>query len=242
LKQAVLGLYEDSKGNLWAGAYDGFWRWKPGPPQYYPLPVENYAVLAFAESEDGTLLIGGRNGIWQLLQGKIMAYRLPGDTLEFQTRSLLRDRDGALWIGTLNGLVHVHGEKKDVFAQADGLSGDPGGNRPFQDREGQHLGADERWVWTAFGNSPYRQSHGSKDFHSTLFSLWWQDEMAGVWLSTFDGLNRWYDGQLTIIASEGARRLNPSTQLPGSTRSRSTTDWATTISTRCTRTIMADSG
>src|SRR6185295_8774260 len=136
LKQAVLGLYEDSKGNLWAGVLDGFWRWKPGPPQYYPLPVENYAVRAFAESEDGTLLIGGRNGIWQLLQGKITEYRLPGDALEFQTRSLLRDRDGALWIGTLNGLVHVHGDKKDVFVQADGLSGDLATTKALQDREG----------------------------------------------------------------------------------------------------------
>ena len=31
-------LYEDSQGNLWAGAATGLWRWKPGPPKLYPMP------------------------------------------------------------------------------------------------------------------------------------------------------------------------------------------------------------
>jgi ligand-binding sensor domain-containing protein len=31
-------LYEDSGGNLWAGAATGLWRWKPGPPKLYPMP------------------------------------------------------------------------------------------------------------------------------------------------------------------------------------------------------------
>ena len=34
----VLSLYEDSRGNLWAGARTGLWRWKPGPPKLYPMP------------------------------------------------------------------------------------------------------------------------------------------------------------------------------------------------------------
>lgn len=29
----VFTLYEDSRGNLWAGVKNGLWRWKPGPPQ-----------------------------------------------------------------------------------------------------------------------------------------------------------------------------------------------------------------
>src|SRR5215467_1625854 len=34
----VFGLYEDSKGNLWASVSSGLWRWKPGPPRFYPMP------------------------------------------------------------------------------------------------------------------------------------------------------------------------------------------------------------
>ena len=33
--RAVWALYEDSSGNLWAGAQSGLWRWKPGPPKRY---------------------------------------------------------------------------------------------------------------------------------------------------------------------------------------------------------------
>jgi two-component system NarL family sensor kinase len=35
----------------------------------------------------------------------------------------LRDRDGALWIATTSGLVHVHEGRTDTFADMDGLSG-----------------------------------------------------------------------------------------------------------------------
>jgi hypothetical protein len=38
LGRAVISLYEDSGGNLWAGAMTGLWRWKPGPPEHYPMP------------------------------------------------------------------------------------------------------------------------------------------------------------------------------------------------------------
>ena len=33
----VLSLYEDSRGNMWAGALTGLWRWKPSPPKLYPM-------------------------------------------------------------------------------------------------------------------------------------------------------------------------------------------------------------
>jgi signal transduction histidine kinase/ligand-binding sensor domain-containing protein len=213
MKEGVSGLYEDSKGNLWVGVLNGFWRWKPGPPQYYSLPGEPYAVLAFAETDDGTLLIGARDGIRQLVQGKITEYRLPGDTLEFQTRSLLRDRDGALWIGTLNGLVHVHGAKKDVLVQADGLSGSSVGTA-FQDREGNI------WVRTAGGLDRFREfavpiisTKQGLSAESVLSVLAARD--GSIWLGTFDGLNRWTNGQLTIYRKRRARTLTPSTQPPG---------------------------
>ena len=41
----VLSLYEDSGGNLWAGAATGLWRWKPGPPKLYPMPAAELNAL-----------------------------------------------------------------------------------------------------------------------------------------------------------------------------------------------------
>src|SRR5262245_54725998 len=36
----ILSLREDSKGELWVGVKNGVWRWKPGPPRFYPLSEE----------------------------------------------------------------------------------------------------------------------------------------------------------------------------------------------------------
>src|SRR5271165_4974662 len=35
---SVPGLYEDHKGDLWASAETGLWRWMPGPPVHYTFP------------------------------------------------------------------------------------------------------------------------------------------------------------------------------------------------------------
>jgi ligand-binding sensor domain-containing protein len=43
LGRGVLSLYEDSKGNLWAVAQNGLWRWKPGTQNSIPRPVNRTA-------------------------------------------------------------------------------------------------------------------------------------------------------------------------------------------------------
>jgi ligand-binding sensor domain-containing protein len=137
----VLSLYEDSRGNLWAGAFTGLWRCKPGPPKLYPMPDPQLSALI--ESDNGALLIATRGGIEQLVDGKAEAYPLPGAG-RLPTH-LLRDRNGGLWIGTADrGLVHVHGGKTDVFARSDGLSGNFITGL-FEDREGNI------WVATSDG-------------------------------------------------------------------------------------------
>src|SRR5262249_30713312 len=62
LGRGVFGLYEDRKGNVWAGVIDGLWRWKPGPPQFYPVPGEKNGVQGLAEDGEGALMIGTRGG------------------------------------------------------------------------------------------------------------------------------------------------------------------------------------
>ena len=36
--ESISALYEDHKGNLWAAAQTGLWRWAPGTPEHYPFP------------------------------------------------------------------------------------------------------------------------------------------------------------------------------------------------------------
>src|SRR5215468_1648624 len=61
----VFGLYEDRNGNLWAGVSNGLWRWKPGSPEFHPMPGELDGIQGFSE-EDGELLIGTRGAVRRL--------------------------------------------------------------------------------------------------------------------------------------------------------------------------------
>ena len=135
--------------------------------------------------------------IRKLVDGKADEYPLPGTRRPFGPVSLLRDRDGGLWIGTLHGgLLHVHQGKTDSFGPSDGLSSDAIRSL-FEDREGNI------WVATRDGLDRFRdfavpaisvkQGLSSTDVYSVLAA-----RDGGIWVSTVDGLNRWNNGQITI--------------------------------------------
>ena len=118
----VMGLYEDRKRNLWAAVVNGFWRWRPGPPDFYSMPGAMDGIRAFIEGDDGGLLFTGFGGIKRLMNGKIEPYSVPGNLQQLRIMRMLRDRDGGLWLGTWDGgVVHVHQGRTDVYSN--GLTG-----------------------------------------------------------------------------------------------------------------------
>jgi len=195
LGTAVQSLFETG-GFLWAGAGTGLWRWQPGPPKLFPTPLGSLPALT--QSSDGSLLIGVRGGLRQLVDGKIEPYSAAGLESQFTPYRLMTDRDGGLWIGTLDrGLIHVHQGKVDRFVQSDGLSGDHV-SALFEDREG------DIWIATDDGLDRFRDlaapmisaKQGLSDSQVTAV-LAARD--GAIWLGTLDdGLNRWNNGQVTI--------------------------------------------
>ena len=195
---AVVGLYEDSKGNLWAGVKNGLWRWKPGSPKFYPLPGEDYGIQAIGEDADGTLLVGLKGGIYRFVDGKTEVYPFPGTVRQFKAQRLLRDRDGGLWIGTYDrGLVHVHQGRTDVFAASDGLSGEAVSHYLFEDREGSI------WVATVNGLDRFRAATTTRlkqDLSDALVGSVLAARDGSVWLSTLKGLEHWNNGHITTYS------------------------------------------
>ena len=202
---AVFALYEDQKGNLWAGVRDGLWRWKPGTPKFYSVPGELNGIQAISEDADGALLVGWKGGIYRFVDGKTEAYPILGNSGQFRAKRILRDRNGGLWIGTVDrGLLHVHEGRTDAFLSTDGLSGEHVYTF-FEDREGNI------WVGTINGLDRFRNfsvatftvNQGlSKDMVGAVLA----DKDASVWLSTFGGLNRWDHGLITIPPTGSAER------------------------------------
>lgn len=192
----VLSLYEDNGGNLWAGAFTGLWRWKPGPPKRYPTPDQVTEINNLIEGDNGALWMAMLSGIRQLVDGRVEAYPSPRSGPRFRPNRLLRDRNGGLWIGTQDGLFRMHQGKTDVFTKSDGLSGDFIYNL-FEDREGNV------WVATRGGLDRFRDfavptiSVKQGLSNATVVSVLAARD-GSVWLGTNDGLNRWIDGQVTI--------------------------------------------
>jgi signal transduction histidine kinase/ligand-binding sensor domain-containing protein len=201
----VWSLLEDRTGTLWAGADSGLWRWTPASPRRYPIPGQRVGDLA--ASENGQLLIGIRGKrLRRLVDDQLEVYpirrvstpsALLGDD-DVDSNKLLRDRHGALWIGTQQrGLVRVQDGRADTFAKSDGLSGDIICSL-FEDREGSI------WVSTSAGLDRFRElpvtsyttKHGlSSDALTSVVAA-----MDGsLWLAAPVGLTRWKDGQTTTF-------------------------------------------
>jgi len=193
---AVFSLFEDSRGNLWAGTANGVWRWKPGPPKFYPMPPTPNGIEGMTESDDGTLLVPTGSGFMRIADGKVEAYPIPGIEPPLDTSRLLRDRDGSLWIGTSNGLLHLHQGKIDAFTRRDGLSSDYVGSL-FEDREGTV------WVANPDGLNRFREFaipsiSVDQGLSGTIVWAVLATNDGSVWLGSSVGLNRWDKRLITI--------------------------------------------
>ncbi|HEU4713231.1 MAG TPA: two-component regulator propeller domain-containing protein [Pyrinomonadaceae bacterium] len=207
--RAVFNLYEDGKGNLWAGVKDGLWRWRPGPPKFFPLTGQPDGIQSFGEDKDGTLLVGWNGGIHRFIDGKTEVYPFPGNARRFAAKRIIRDRDGALWIATSDqGVLHVRNGRADGFTEAQGLSGERV-NMLFEDREGNI------WIGTMNGLDRFRDStvatlSVNQGLSNPRIRSVVADRNGGVWLSTPSNLNRWINGQVTILNVKHNAAFNPS--------------------------------
>jgi PAS domain S-box-containing protein len=193
-------LYEDSGGNLWVGAATGLWRWKPGSPKLYPMPGPLPGISGLVEDGTGALLIAMRGGIRRLVDGKSEAYPLSAGE---QPSRLLRDRNGGLWIGTLDrGLLHVREGRTDRFAKSDGLSGDDV-YRLFEDREGNVWGATSDGL-DRFRDFPVPTISVKQGLSNASVASVLAARDGSIWLGTREGLNRWKDGQVTIYRKQSS--------------------------------------
>jgi ligand-binding sensor domain-containing protein len=128
-------LLADDEGRLWADSQKGIWQLLPGPPKLVlkkkvPTPV-------FCEDAAGELLFAEGGRVLKLTaQGTVEDYFGKLQTSPLNVRTMMRDSDGGLWIGTFGqGIVHFHEGRLDHFTSVDGLSSDTV-ESIFQDREG----------------------------------------------------------------------------------------------------------
>jgi signal transduction histidine kinase/ligand-binding sensor domain-containing protein len=187
-------LWEDSNGRLWVVAGNGVWRWKPGPPRLYPIPVSG-GLQGLSETSDGIVALTNK-GARLITDKEVIEFPLPGTRGTFPPKSILRDRDGALWIGfDGGGLLHLHGGRTDAFGRASGLSGDVVSSL-FEDREGNVWVATEQGLdrFRALAATTYSASQGLIGNTASILA----DRNGEIWLSSSAGLYKWHDRQLSV--------------------------------------------
>jgi signal transduction histidine kinase/ligand-binding sensor domain-containing protein len=197
----VGALYEDQKDNLWILAETGLWRWAPGTPDRYSFPRGvDYAGSLIEDDSAGILMSSYAGGLSRLVGGKIEAYALPGVAGQFNPDYFLRSMDGSLWVGSLQGLFHLHHGRVDRFAAADRLS-DDFVHALFEDREGNV------WIGTGDGLDRFREvavptiSRNQGLLHSAAWSVQAMPD-GSIWIATADGLNRWENAHVTVYRTQ----------------------------------------
>jgi signal transduction histidine kinase/ligand-binding sensor domain-containing protein len=192
-------LFNDVHGNLWIGSSVGVCRWRLGDAKTYIvnalMRVQGLAgVSAIAPGDGDSVLVGMRQqgkgqGLQELREGVWRDYILPGlDGSEMQVSTLLRDREGDLWLGTANnGLYRVHAGQADHFGSTDGLSSDAV-QGIFEDREG------DLWVATSRGIDRFRDTRVvSYSIHEGLTSEDVDSVLASrdgtVWIGNLNALD-----------------------------------------------------
>jgi signal transduction histidine kinase/ligand-binding sensor domain-containing protein len=195
----VYSIAEDHAGNLWIGCGNGLYRWDGGRFQVYGSNARLKTVTAIAETPDGGIVAGNNvGGLKRLAGGIFRDYPIKQLSSRVQTRDLLTDRDGGLWIGASSqGLIHMHQDSFDRFTHADGLSGDMVLSL-FEDREGNVWAGTQRGL-DRFRDLPVttlsKREGLSDDAASSVFA----SGSGGVWIGTSAGLNRVEGDRITVF-------------------------------------------
>jgi len=200
--RAVWAVQQDPSGTLWAAAESGLWRIEPGSPRRYPTPTE---LVGLSRLDEGPLVTAVHGaGLLQFVAERLGPYVIRATTPtsrllsdgDIDANKLLRDRDGGLWIGTVQrGLIRVRAGRADLFARANGLSGDVV-LCLFEDSEGSiwvsTTGGLDRFRQRAVATVRVEQGLSSDASHSVLAAA-----DGSVWVAAYDGLNRLRDGEAT---------------------------------------------
>lgn len=197
-------LYQDSGGVLWVAAGHDLWRWAPGAPVRHdlPEPVLN-SRRGLSEDATGSLLIATTVGIRRFVNGRFEAFAFPTTVSQAQAISIMRDRDGALWIGTAgDGLIHVHRGRAEAFGRSDGLTGG-WVNNLFEDGEGNV------WAQTTNGIDRFRAVAATtysvaQGLPGSVYSVI-VDRDESIWFKTSAGLYRSHGDEIRAVLSDAER-------------------------------------
>lgn len=195
----VLCGYEDRQGRIWFGtANQGAFYWEAGKATRLHAPeLDATSVLSLAEDHLGQIWIGTSIGL-HCYDANFQRKEIP--PLVDETRALLVDRQGVLWLGTSGrGVGRYQNGTYEFLQKTDGLAGNYV-NALAEDREGS------LWIGTRDGVS--QLTDVKFPIHRAAEDPLIKDALAvgasqrgGIWIASPGGVT-YFDGKAKTYATE----------------------------------------
>ena len=115
--RGICVLLEDRRGRLWAGTWDGLWRWDGTGPLTFAPDTPRNTTEELSEDSAGCIWVGYQSAGLLRIAADGQHQLFPCGSV----RALLPDATGNLWIGTTGGLERWQGARHDRFTTANGL-------------------------------------------------------------------------------------------------------------------------
>ena len=203
-------LLEDPQGNIWIGGDTTLVRWRPGSQSVYrPIGLQNNSasgVVGLASTPDGKIWVGINRsgsglGLQQLENGQWSAFRAHDlDSSSWVVNALLMDRQGTLWIGTVDrGLYRLRDNQVDHVDRTSGLSSNHVQNI-FEDREGNIWVATSQGI-DRFSDTPVVSFSDNEGLCSAEVVSVLAARDGGVWVGGAGGISRVRDGRVSCFRS-----------------------------------------
>lgn len=199
----VVCLCEDRRGRIWVGTTHGLNRFENGFFTSYSHKhglTQNYISALVVDNEDNIRIGTSGGGLHRIdaSNGKIIHCTIEGCNGNMDIRTLYKDKQGRIWIGTAGkGMVVHEGEKFKLYTQKDGLSGNDV-RAIFQDSNGTlWIGTNGQGLNT-LKNGVFSFSDIDQGFFSSPIRAILEDREGSLWIGTRDGLSQLKDGKFII--------------------------------------------
>ncbi len=196
----VNAIYESRAGQIWVGTSNGLYKFVDG--KFLSIPLTPGNVTCINEDPKGRLLVGTQAGL-RIIEGDKQV-RQNEITVVFEGKlitSLLLSRQGEVWIGTHEGLVHWKGGAVKRYSQAEGLT-DEHVTAICEDRDNNvWVGTRRRGLnrWSGGKWAAFTTEEGLSDNQVLCIT---EDHEGSLWIGTSDGLNRLKDVNVTPYTSK----------------------------------------
>jgi len=198
--QFVRALMQDHAGRIWIGTDNGLFRIEGGVLRRIdtaPL-APALAVHSIMEDRDSRVWVGGSQFV--VFQKDVMRLvHLPGRDSVNRIKSLLQTADGEVWVGTVDGIDRMIGDR---FVHVPQISGTV--RCLYQTRDGTlWIGTIGQGLWRYADGMFHRFDRSGLLPSNTVLSVF-EDDARQVWVGTQEGLVRLSKTPVSLLPLPGS--------------------------------------